>query len=276
MIPGDGVGPEVVRESRRVRLTRVVGLVLGVVAAVVVWAVGSFGLGAVLAPAAFGLCVVLATALGETVVRRPRPTGVRAASLRPRRVRDYVPPVLGGVVALVLLASVALMVLTTSTASRDPETDTVRALSCEVASGGSAATPYPGSYYTLPLAGLLVAVLLVAAVASRQVILRPRGLSLDRTGAVVRDDGGDDALRRRSLDVIVSAVGIAVCAPYVGMALTAGGALANLDLCAAGWMHPVGRVLLVSALVALVTGCVCLVRLLTGAPSAVEPAVPRG
>jgi hypothetical protein len=249
-------------EWRRVRLTRLAGIVVGLGAAAVLWHQGSFGRGPMLAPAVFGLCLVLGVGLGEAVVRPTRASGVRSASLAPRRLSAYVPRTPAVLAGTMVLLTTVLLSFTTLTAGRDDYTHTMRALRCDTALVGSSTTPYPGSYYSLPLGLLLVAVLGLAAVASRQVIVRPRGLATD--------DVGDDALRRRSLDVIVSAVGIAASAPYTGLALTAGGALQDLGdsrpSCAPLWMQPVGVAISLSALVAVVVAMVCLASLLAGNP----------
>lgn len=63
------------RESRWVAATRLAGLVVGLVAAGQVWQRGSYGTGPMLAPAVLGLCVLVAVALGETVVRPRRGRG---------------------------------------------------------------------------------------------------------------------------------------------------------------------------------------------------------
>ena len=250
------------REWRLVQLTRAAGIVVGLLAGASVVGRGAYGAGPMLAPAAFGLCVVLATAVGETVVRPRRPVGVRSASLTPRRVAAYLPRVTTSLVGAVLVLSAATMLLTTLTASRDGGTGTMRALACTSSAVSSERTPYPGSYYTAPLAGLLVAVLVVAALAARQVVRRPRGMA--------GTEAGDDALRRRSIGVVVAATGIAVCAPYVGVALTAGGALQGLvgqqESCAPAWAGPVGVALVLAALLALGVGLWCVVRLLDGSP----------
>lgn len=261
---------QVVREWRLVQATRGLGVVVGLLVTVQVYQRGSYGVGPMLAPAAFGLCVVLATALGETVVRPRRPPGVRTASLTPRRIADYLPRVTTTLVAVMLVITTATIVLTTVTASRDAGTRSMRALGCETATTGSAHTPYPGSYYTLPLSLLLLAVLLVAVLAARQVVRRPRGMA--------GTDQGDDVLRRRSLDVIVAATGIAICAPLFGVALTAGGAMTSLagqrPTCAPTWMGPVGITLMVTALLALLVACVCVVRLLAGSPGRLTTTTP--
>src|SRR4051794_4947138 len=244
-------------EWRRVRLTRLAGTLAGIAAAAICWEQGSFGRGPMLAPALFGLGVVLGVGLGETVVQPPRAAGVRSASLRPRRIVTYLPRTSTALSATMLVLTTGLLVFTTLTASLDDATHSMRAISCSTALVGSSSTPYPGSFYSLPLALLLVSVLVVAGLASRQVIVRPRGLATD--------DVGDDALRRRSLDVVVSAVGIAVSAPYIGVALTAGGALQNLGgsrpSCAPVWMEPVGVALTLSTLLGVVVAFFCLTRL---------------
>ena len=257
------------RETRLVALTRAGGLLVGVAAAAVLLHGGSYGSGVMLAPAAAGLCLLLAVALGETVVRPRRVGGARSASLRPRRVRDYLPRALSLAVGAQLVVTAAVLVLTTLTASRDDDTGTVRAISCSAGGYGSSRTPYPGSFYSGPLALALLAVLAVAAVAAVQVVRRPRGLG---------PTDADDALRRRSLGVVVAATGFAVSAPYAGIAVTAGIALQGLaggpHSCAAGWMRPVGIVLTLSALAAAVMVVTCLVQLVVGRAQVPAPAYP--
>lgn len=259
-------------EWRRVRMARLGGVLAGVIAAAVTWRLDSFGRGQMLAPAVFGLCVVLGVGLGETVVRARHEAGVRAASITPRRLSAYISRTPAALASAMVVMTAVLLTFTTLTAGRDDYTRSMRALRCDSVHVGSSYTPYPGSYYSFPLALVLVAVLVLAGLASRQAVLRPRGLATD--------DAGDDALRRRSLDVITSAVGIAVGAPYVGLALTAGGALQGLGdsrpSCAPTWMQPVGTVITLSALVGAVVVVVCLTRLLggtqrVGRPAAVVP-----
>lgn len=257
------------RESRWVAATRLAGLVAGLVAAGQVWQRGSYGTGPMLAPAALGLCVLVAVALGETVVRPRRGPGSRTASLRPRRVRDYAPRPLAWAVATQVVVTAAVLTLTTLTASRDAYTASVRALACTSAQGGSSRAPYPGSYYSGPLAVALVLVLLVAALAARQVVLRPRGL-----GAT----DADDALRRRSLTVVLAATGLATSAPYLGIGLTAGLALQQLGAdgvdCAAAWTGPVGLVVTLSLVPAAALLLVCATLLVAGRPRTPAPAYP--
>ena len=274
VVLGAGAGRRVPssRESRLVAITRAVGLLVGIAAAALVLQAGSYFSGPMLAPAAVGLGLLAGVAVGETLVRPRRAPGPRAASLRPRRVRDYAPRRLGPAVALQVVALAALLVLTTLTASRDTYTGTVRALSCSDAGVSSSRTPYPGSFYSGPLALALLAVLLVAALAARQVVARPRGVG------PAGDTGADDALRTRSLGVVVAATGIAVAAPYCGIALTAGIALHGLGSgdpgCAPAWTGPVGLVVGWSVVPAAVLLLACLVSLLGDRARLPQPGFP--
>lgn len=255
---------EVSREWRLVLTARLIAFVTGVGAAVATYGSGSSGRGPMLALAAFGGCVLLGTAIGETLVRPRHDPGVRSASLTPRRVRDYLPrtavPVAG-----MGVSTLALLLFTTVTADGGPGLE--RGLGCATATMTSMHTPYPGSFYSLPLALTLVAVLGVAAIAARQVVARPRGMA--------PDSSDDDLLRRSSLDVIVAATGSAVGAPLFGICLVTGGALRSLSSaqpsCAPGWYGPVGGVLLVLSLVPFVITLACLARL--ALPSRTTPRV---
>ncbi len=243
------------REWRLVRATRVLGLAGGVVAAYSLAGRLEYGRGEMLAPSVFGLVVVVAVAVGETLVRPKRPAGPRSASLRTRRIGDYLPrwtswSVLGTSVALA-----ATLTLTTLTASWDDWARGMRVISCTAVEASASAGPYPGSFYSLPLASVLVAVLVVAGVAAHQVVRRPRGLG--------DTEADDDVLRERSLTVIVAATGVAIGISHVGVATTAGTALVGLDLCAPAWATPIGWLVGLSALPALLIGLWCLVRIVS-------------
>jgi hypothetical protein len=252
---GSGAATAVTREWQLVLGVRLLGMLVGALVAVFTWNLGSNGRGPMLSLALFGLCVLLATAIGETVVR-PRPVpGVRTASLTARRVRDYLPwttPLVGFLVA----AAVAVLTLTTLTAS-DDDLGAARALACRTADGAASHSPYPGAFYSVPLGVTLVVVLVFAVVAARRVVDRPRGM------AASPDD--DDRLRRNSLDMVLAATGTAVAAPLFGVALVAGGTMNTLRGdpigCAPGWYGPVAAVLLVLALVALWSTALFLGRL---------------
>ncbi len=258
---------EVTREWRVVLAVRLLALLVGIGAGLVTYASGGHGVGPMLSLAAFGGCILVGTALGETLVR-PRPDpGVRSASLTPRRVRDYLPPTARTVAGMVV-ATAGLLVFTTVTADGGPGLE--RGLGCATQTVTQMHTPYPGSYYALPLALALVAVLAVATLAARQVVARPRGMA--------PDSSDDDLLRRSSLDVIVAATGCAVGAPLFGICLVAGGALNSLSsgrpTCAPDWYGPTGGLLMLLSLVPFVLTLTCLVRLALPSRTVPRPRVP--
>lgn len=251
------------REWRLVQAVRVIGLLGGAAAGAALlgpeplWpSVTDLGRGVLLAPAVFGLVVLVAAAVGETVVRPPTPSGARRASLRPRRVLDYLPRRLTQLVAAMGAALAATLVVTVATASPDDMGRAGRALSCVAGNVGQGRSPYPGSFYALPLAVVLALVVGVSALSARQAVLRPRGLA--------ETERGDDELRRQSVTVVVAATGVALGATLTGIAFGAGLALTGLDVCGASWMQPFGAALLVVAPAAGLAACWCLALLLVG------------
>lgn len=253
---GGGSTRSVTQEWQQVRGVRLLGVLAGVGAAFLVANLGSHGRGLMLAMAAFGLCVLVGTAVGETVVRPAPVPGPRSASLTPRRVRDYLPWTTP-LVAFLVLATAAVLTLTTLVA-RDDGLGRARAVGCLAEDGSTLRTPFPGAWYSGPLALVLVVVLATAVVAARQVVVRPRGLA--------RDDAGDDLLRRNSLDVVVAATGVAFGFPLAGVATYAGFGLDGVASapmgCAPGWFAPAGWALLATGLVGLLATAHLLGRLL--------------
>jgi hypothetical protein len=249
-------GVELAAEWRWVCVTRMVFLLIGLAAAAVTVQWGSEeDRGQALAAVAFGLCVLVGAAVSETVVRPRPPTGVRWASLRPRRVRDYLPRRMSWIVMGQLLAMVVTIVVTTLTASDNDQGRRV-AVSCVSPTAAATTEPYPGSFYTLPLAGGMIVVLLVAALAARQAVCRPRGMAMT--------EAGEDRLRRRSLEAIVAATGIAIGVSLLWVSDTAASELRFLATetqeCAPAWMNPVGLVFHVVTLSAVVTSFYLLLR----------------
>lgn len=118
--------PAPAREARLVGLTRVVGVVVGLVTVSVI-AGGTHGTGSMLGPTVFGACVLLAVVAGETLVRPRLEPGVRSATLGVRRVRDYAPRIWIPVAAVGVM-TFSLLLLTTITASPDPTDGTSRML----------------------------------------------------------------------------------------------------------------------------------------------------
>lgn len=251
-------------EWKLVRLMWAAALLVGAVVAWLLQGSLDLGRGAMLAPAILGLSVVLGVGLGETVVRPPRPAGPRTASLVTRRVSEYVPRGLTTVVAAGAALHVATLILTTATASADDLGRAGRQVAAQCGGTGSAASPYPGSFYSAPLTALLVVMAMATVAALVAVVRRPRGFAPDELG--------DDVLRRASTTRVLAAAGAAVAGSHAGIAFFAGTALLRMD-CQRAWMAPVGWTLLASIPVALLVFGWLLGRILT--PGVLPAASPR-
>lgn len=195
-------------------VVRLLGLVVGV--ALAIWLIShsygggwlDWGRGAMLAPVAFGACVVAAVVLGETVARPRRPAGVASGSLRPRAVWDYVPRVTAIIATALGLVLVVLLIVTTVSAS-DVDGQ-ARAFTCTAGSVERTFGPYPGSYYSVPLLLALLVTMGLGVWGLRRVVERPGGLA--------EDGYGDDVLRTRSVNAIVGAMGVGVSATLATVA----------------------------------------------------------
>jgi hypothetical protein len=173
----------VVALHRYARAWRLGGLLVGLVAAAVCASLTMSALGRIsaLAPVALGAGLLLGTIAGE-LTARPSRGAVRSASLHTRRVGDYVSR--GQV--LVATGTLALLALVlgfgTLRGSADDQGRAGRALTTRCVRDvpglgpteiSSTRGPWPGSFYTVPLAlGLLVLVLL-AVLALRTIVQRP-------------------------------------------------------------------------------------------------------
>ena len=168
-------------EWRWVRVVWAAALVAGGIAAWLVNGLLDLGRGMMLVPAVLGLSVVAGVGLAESVVRPQRPTGARTASLSPRRVVHYLPRTLGVAVAGIATLHLGTLALTTVTASADDMGRAGRSIAAQCGTTGSAAGPYPGSFYSAPLALLLLLIGLVASASLSAVVRRPRGFAPDET-----------------------------------------------------------------------------------------------
>lgn len=229
-------------EWTRVRVMWVGALLVGGVVAWLIHGSLPLGQGTMLVPVVLGGFVVAGVGLGETMVRPARPDGPRTASLVTRRVADYLPKVLTTVVGATAVVHLGTLVLTTLTASTDDTGRAGRQVAAQCGSFGSAASPYPGSFYSVPLALLLLVIGLATAAALTAVVRRPRGFAPDEVG--------DDVLRRWSATRILAASGAALAASHAGIAFFAASALLRLD-CQRAWMEPLGWAMGVSVPVAL-------------------------
>ena len=247
----------VIAGHRTAFIWRWVGLVIGVVAAALTASVGVPGLGVMLAPTVFGLAVIGGVVVGELATIPPR-EGVRSASLETRTVGNYLPRRLGGLVAGSTLGLGALLFTTTLMGSTDDLGRAGRSLSRQCSPDRFTSTgPWPGLYYSVPLAIAVLLGLLGAAVALHTVVLRPRSESAPELVVA------DDVLRSRSAEAVVAATGVMMAASTLGVALTAGGALVGFDCAPISWtVH--GVALLGVGVLMLLLAVSCLAVLLSG------------
>ena len=230
---------------------RIAGLALGLGLAVYLLDADDLGRGLVLAAPVVGLGVLVGVVGGELRVAPPS-GATRTAALEVRRVRDYLPRVLAPVVAAATLTLLGLLAVTTAVGSPDDQGRAGRSLTttCRVAVDGlltettSSTGPWPGAFYSVPLAAALVGGLLAATTALRAVARRPRqGEHL----------GLDDALRRRAASAVVAAVGVLVGVPLAGVTVTAAVAVQN-SCPSVGWRGLAGLLLVLGPAGLLLTG----------------------
>lgn len=196
---------------------RTVAVVVGVGVLVVVAGTGPLGRGVALAPAAFAAVQVLGILVADVLTRdSARQPG--SASLEVRRVRDYLPRPLTAVVAVLAVALLAWLAWAAAVAAPDDLGRAGRALAFRCATGcdAGARTPWPGTYYAVPMTLGLLGVVALAGLAVRTTVHRPRD------GADEQLVRLDDAVRRRSVESVVAAVGAAFAAGLVGVGLVAG------------------------------------------------------
>ena len=189
------------------------GMAVGAVGAVVAIATGESARGVMIAWPVFGLGVMAGTLAGELTV--PAPTGpVRRAELRVRRVLDYVPRTLGGLVCVATTALFALGAAATVGVSGGWSA-TDRSIVC-AGEGRSLSEPWPGTHYTVPSLSVVVVGLVLTGLVLRRVVRRPRLTDVLEV---------DDVSRRRSAEVVTAAAGVLVLTPFMGIAATAGMAM---------------------------------------------------
>jgi hypothetical protein len=91
--------------------------------------------------------------------------------------------------------------------------------------------PWPGSFYSVPLAAVVAAGLIGAGGALRVVIRRAR------SGADPALVAADDAIRQRAARAITGACGILVALPLAGTCLVSAGALLSFSCQPAWWTY---------------------------------------
>jgi hypothetical protein len=271
-LPADAnVPPEVVQTATAWRWA---GVVAGIVvsSALLVSELWS-GRGVMLAAPAFGLCVVAGVIVGEARAR-PAMGTTRAAALEVRSVRDYLPRDLTRLVTAATVVLLAVLVATTATGSADEFGRAGRMLQARCESpdmpgvmGTEARGPWPGSFYSGPLALTVLVGLTTAGAALRQIVRRAR------TGEDPTAVAADDALRRRAAHGVTAACGILVTVPLVGVSLFTAPPLLGIT-CLPTWamVAGVGLLALVPAVLVLTTWC--LAAILAATPRATRTPAP--
>ena len=136
---------------------------------------------------AYGVVIALAPGAAATValvifgalsrLRASEPAGTRSADLVPRAPRDYIPRWGLALPAIAAVTSIAFYVAA-GLSSRPDETGLYRAVGFELVHGqdryGSAATPYPGWYYGLPLIAMTLALVAATVFALYRIAGAPR------------------------------------------------------------------------------------------------------
>lgn len=187
------------------------GVAVGATIAVISANWGPLGSGLLLAAPLFGLFVLLGVLVGEFSVSAPADSPRRAA-LTVRRARDYLPRRLTPAVILATGALTVLLAATTAMGSADDMGQAGRSLArqCSPVSSESHG-PWAGSFYSIPLAVVVLLGLVAAMLALRRLVRRPRpGNPLTLTPA-------DDLLRRRSAHVVTGACGVLIAIPLIGV-----------------------------------------------------------
>jgi hypothetical protein len=124
----------------------------------------------------------------------------------------------------------ALLLATTAAGSPDDLGRAGRSLfrSCgPTSSEGSG--PWAGSFYSLPLAIVVLVGVVAAALALRQIVRRPR--PEDPSGQIL----DDNFLRRRSAYAVTGACGVLVTIPLIGVSLVTATALLNISCRPVAW-----------------------------------------
>lgn len=250
-------------EARRVGRWSWGGLAVGVVAAVAVGQWDRLGRGLLLAAPVLGLAVLVGTIGGELAVTGPT-AGTRRAGLRARRVGDYLPRRATAVVAGATAALVALAVGAILAGSDDDLGRAGRVLTTSCSPDTSSSRgPWPGWFYSGPLLAVVGLGLVLAVVALRAVVNRPR-LTVDRAPAPVGAGSGgggeagalvlDEALRRWSAHRVVAACAMVVALPLLGMASVAAVVLAGAECVPAGGRAAEAALMVAAPLAAVLLG----------------------
>lgn len=214
---GDGVHRGLARLRRVTLASRISALVVGVALLVAAASTGGLGRGLMLAPVLFGGCQVLGVLLADAIAHRSARTPGTAA-VEVRRVRDFLPTALTRVVIASGIVLGGCLIWTTALASADDQGRRGRALSyaCTTDCARASVGPWPGSYYSAPLAIGLFIVVALTLLAVRFTAARPRN---GADPEILRVDG---AIRRRSVESALAGAGVALVGSLAGIAAVVG------------------------------------------------------
>lgn len=254
--------PEVAAIHRTARFWRVAGAVSAVAAGVaVISAPEGLGRPAALLPAACGLALVAATAVGELLAPRRRGP-VRTAVLERRRLGTVVPRGSAWLAGSGVLVLIALLVLGWSLGSADDLGRAGRVLATQCLGPGGAVErassrgPWPGEYYALPML-IALGLLGLASLAALAAVVRRARPSAEGAGL-------DRLLRRASARHVLAALSVTAWGSAAPVALLMTGPLAGLEACPPGWFGPAAVGTLAIGIVSVVAATWSLVTLLTG------------
>ncbi|WP_203824881.1 hypothetical protein [Actinoplanes palleronii] len=210
--------------SRRALLWRLAGLGAGLAAAVLLAGAPAswLGRGLALAAPAFALCLLAGVTAGELTARVPA-GATRTASLEVRTTRSFLPRRMARWVAGLLVLAAAFFTATGLAADTDDMGRAGRSLTAACGDLVSSTGPWPGRFYSVPIALAVLLGLGAAGFAMRTVVGRGRPV-VDGAGRAADDEG-----RRTSARAILAACGVLVAAPLAGSALFAAGALGRVD-----------------------------------------------
>lgn len=213
---------------RHTAIWRWSGIAVGALAALAAAISGTLGRGPILAAPLFGASVLAGVLAGELTVREP--TGrTRRASVAVRRAGDYIPQRLVFCVAAAAVSLGALLTVTTLSGSADSLGNAGRSL---IRQCGAALTesrgPWLGSFYSVPLAIMMVVGIAGAALTVRQIVRRPRP---GDAGALA---AADDMLRSRAARTVTGACGVFVTVPLIASSLITAAGLLGIS-CRPNW-----------------------------------------
>jgi TRAP-type C4-dicarboxylate transport system permease small subunit len=215
------------------------GVVAGGAVAVLAAKSGALGRGLLLAAPLFGLGVLVGVLVGEFSVRAPGGR-TRQAAVEVRAVRDYLPRRLSRAVITAGCGLFLLLLGTTAAGSPDDLNRAGRSLfrRCDLTRSESHG-PWAGSFYSIPLALVVLVGVVTAVLALRQTVRRPR--PEDALGQIV----SDDVPRRRTANAVTGACGVLVSIPLIGVCLVTAEGLLSIS-CAPMWWTVTGWLLLAS------------------------------